>query len=90
MKIYQLSAEWCSPCKMARRAIETIEGHKDWWEWVDVEKDNGEERNGLVSVVKPRSVPSFVVADFKSYTVHEVMYGYSKGKLLELKEKYAL
>jgi len=63
MQLVQLSTSWCAPCKKMKQYIEsTFSDHAEkGYSFIDMEKTSDEKMQALASMLKVKSVPTFVV-----------------------------
>ena len=78
--ILQMSANWCNPCKEAKRYIKSI-GAEDKVAYIDVE-----ENEALASEYKIKNVPTFILLGFDGKEV-ERFIAFDKAKIDRLLEK---
>ena len=78
--IIQASANWCNPCKEAKRYIKSI-GAEDKVAYIDVE-----ENEALVSFYKIKNVPTFILLNIDGKEVSRFV-GFDKNKIDEMLEK---
>ena len=75
-----MSANWCNPCKEAKRYIKSI-GAEDKVAYIDVE-----ENEALASEYKIKNVPTFILLGFDGKVV-ERFIAFDKAKIDNMLEK---
>ena len=78
--ILQMSANWCNPCKEAKRYIKSI-GAEDKVAYINVE-----ENEALASEYKIKNVPTFILLNVDGKEV-ERFTGFDKAKIDALLDK---